>query len=146
MRIRLTVVMMSCMMHMMVRAVPATRRAPSPRAHTGTALRAMALLDIAARPMLTQLLEGCMEPLRGDHLFLASHHPTRQMTTNQQQAQQRLLNNYFEVACSESSLACSESPACHASRVGSTIPYLSTLTQRPARMHPGPACPAPMYA
>lgn len=68
---------------------------------TGTSLRTMAAVDTTSRPMLNFLCSACMEPMRGDKLVLAAHHPTRQMTTQQQQTQRRLMDNFADIASSE---------------------------------------------
>ncbi|KAG2452561.1 hypothetical protein HYH02_002798 [Chlamydomonas schloesseri] len=65
-----------------------------------TALRTMAVVESTARPTLTFLCTQCMEPMRGDKLVLAAYHPTRQMTSQQQQTQRRLLENFADVASS----------------------------------------------
>ncbi|GIL97914.1 hypothetical protein Vretimale_3488 [Volvox reticuliferus] len=65
-----------------------------------TALRCMVLVDPTSRPALNFLCSSCMEPMRGDKLVLAGHHPTRQMTTQQQQAQRRLVDNFGDIASS----------------------------------------------
>eukprot|EP00198_Chlamydomonas_reinhardtii_P001742 XP_001691078.1 predicted protein [Chlamydomonas reinhardtii] len=65
-----------------------------------TALRTMAVVESTARPTLVFLCANCMEPMRGDKLVLAAHHPTRQMTTQQQQTQRRLLENFADIASS----------------------------------------------
>ncbi|KAG2445998.1 hypothetical protein HXX76_000601 [Chlamydomonas incerta] len=65
-----------------------------------TALRTMAVVESTARPTLAFLCAHCMEPMRGDKLVLAAHHPTRQMTTQQQQTQRRLLENFADIASS----------------------------------------------
>ncbi|KAG2494492.1 hypothetical protein HYH03_007261 [Edaphochlamys debaryana] len=65
-----------------------------------TALRCMAVVESTARPCLNFLCGACMEPLRGDKLVLAAYHPTRQMTTQQQQTQRRLVDNFSDIASS----------------------------------------------
>lgn len=65
-----------------------------------TSLRTMAAVDTTSRPMLNFLCSACMEPMRGDKLVLAAHHPTRQMTTQQQQTQRRLMDNFADIASS----------------------------------------------
>ncbi|EFJ50592.1 hypothetical protein VOLCADRAFT_116765 [Volvox carteri f. nagariensis] len=65
-----------------------------------TALRCMVLVDPTSRPALNFLCSSCMEPMRGDKLVLAGHHPTRQMTTQQQQMQRRLIDNFGDISSS----------------------------------------------
>lgn len=61
----------------------------------------MVLVEPTSRPALSFLCTCCMEPLRGDRLVLAGHHPTRQMTTQQQQVQRRLTDNFADISSSE---------------------------------------------
>ncbi|GFR46433.1 hypothetical protein Agub_g8007 [Astrephomene gubernaculifera] len=65
-----------------------------------TALRCMAVVEATSRPALNFLCTSCMEPMRGDRLVLAGHHPTRQMTSQQQQTQRRLIDNFADIASS----------------------------------------------
>lgn len=61
----------------------------------------MVVVDPTSRPVLHFAASSCLEPLRGDKLVLAGHHPTRQMTTQQQQTQRRLIDNFADIASSK---------------------------------------------
>lgn len=56
------------------------------------------MAEAHSRPLARYMLEHCVDPYRGDRLALAALHPTQNMTSAQQQAQRRLLDNFVDIA------------------------------------------------
>lgn len=64
----------------------------------GGALRVLCVAEVHSRPLARYLLEHCLDVYRGDRLCMAAVHPTHNMTSAQQQAQRRLLDNFADIA------------------------------------------------